>query len=316
MRKISRREFVKLCGMSTAGLSLMSLLGPQITQTLVQAAEGKPPVVWIQAACCSGCSVSLLNAVEPDIGTVLLDVISLRFHPTVMATAGEASMEALYETAERYPGEFILVVEGGVPTGADGKYCMIGELHGKEITALQAVKELGAKAKAVVAAGQCAAYGGIPAAQPNPTGVLGVDQVLNPYPHQRKHNVINISNCPLHPDHFVGTLVYILTYNEIPELDRYLRPKMFYGTSIHDNCPRRPLFDRGIFAQKIGDEGCLAGLGCKGFIAMSDCPKRGWNNNVNWCIAAGAPCYACSEAIFPDGCSPLYGPMPVIGNRK
>lgn len=316
MRKMSRREFVKLCGMSTAGLSLMSLLGPQITQTLAQAAEGKPPVVWIQASCCSGCSVSLLNSVEPGIDAVLLDVISLRYHPTVMAAAGEVGVEALYETAERHPGEFILCVEGGIPTAADGKYCMVGELDGKEITALEAVKHLGSKAKAVVAAGHCAAFGGIPGAQPNPSGVLGVDQVLNPHPLPRKHNVINISNCPLHPDHIIGTLVYLLTYNEIPELDRYLRPKMFYGTSIHDNCPRRPYFDQGIFAKYIGDEGCLANLGCKGFIAMSDCPKRGWNDNVSWCIAAGAPCQACSEPGFPDGSAPFYGHMPVTGNRK
>jgi len=316
LRKISRREFVRLCGMSTAGLGLMSVLGPQISQTLVEAAESKVPVIWIQASSCTGCSVSLLNSVEPGIATVLLDVISMRYHPNVMAASGELGMETMYKAADRYAGEFILVVEGGVPTAEKGRYCIIGDLNHKEITAVEAVKHLGSRAKLVVAAGQCASFGGIPAAQPNPTGVLGVDQILNPRPYPRKHTVVNISNCPIHPDHLIGSLVYILTYNELPELDQYYRPKLFYGPTIHDTCFRRPAFDEGVFAKQIGDYGCLANLGCKGFIARSDCQKRGWNNNVSWCIAAGAPCQACSEPIFPDGCSPLYGHMPVTGNRK
>jgi len=318
LRKLTRREFVKMCGMSAAGLSLMSLLGPQITHALAKAVEDKVPVVWIQGASCTGCSVSLLNAVDPSIEKVLLEVISLRYHPNIMAASGYLGTAVIEDVAARFAGEFILVVEGGIPVNEKGKYCVIGKFGKKEMTAHEALLTLGAKAKAVVAAGQCAAFGGIPAGAPNPTGVLGVDAVLNPMRYRRPlaKNVINISNCPLHPDHFLGTLTYVLTYNEIPELDRYGRPVMFYGQSIHDNCPRRPDFEAGRFAAVIGDEGCLAGLGCKGFIAMSDCPRRGWNSGTNWCIAAGAPCYACSEQIFPDGCSPIYGAMPVTGNGR
>lgn len=313
MRKLTRREFVKLCGTSAAGLGLMSLLGPQITHALAKVADGRQPVLWIQGSSCTGCSISLLNTVEPPIGDVLLKVISMYYHPNVMAASGYLAMDTMMDVAERAAGEFLLVVEGGVPVGAGGKYCHIGRVGREYLTMHEAVLKLGKRAKAVIAAGQCAAYGGIPAAAPNPTEVWSVDAVLNNWPHPRRHKVINLSNCPLHPDHFVGTLVHVLNYG-IPELDRYLRPKMFYGTTIHDNCPLRPDCDRGHFARKIGDEGCLGGLGCKGFIAMSDCPKRGWNNNTNWCIAAGAPCQACSEPAFPDGCSPLYGGMPVTGN--
>ncbi|MEW6457445.1 MAG: hydrogenase small subunit [Bacillota bacterium] len=316
MRKLTRREFVKLCGMSAAGLSLMSLLGPQITHALAKAVEEKVPVVWIQGASCTGCSVSLLNSVDPSIEKVLLEVISLRYHPNIMAASGHLGTTVIEDVAKRFAGEFILVVEGGIPVNEKGKYCVIGEFGHKEMTAHQAVLTLGAKAKAVVAAGSCAAYGGIPAAAPNPTGVLGLEAVLNPKRYALPKNVINISNCPMHPDHFLGTLTYVLTYNEIPELDRYKRPLMFYGQPIHDNCPRRPDFEAGRFATRIGDEGCLQFLGCKGFIAMSDCPRRGWNSGTNWCIGAGAPCYACSEQIFPDGCAPLYGVMPVTGNGR
>ncbi|MBO8128009.1 MAG: hydrogenase small subunit [Peptococcaceae bacterium] len=307
MRSISRREFIKLCAGSAAGLSLMSALGPQITESLAWAAEGKPTVVWLQGAACTGCSVSLLNSVEPAIEKVLLDVISLRYHPNIMASAGHVAFEQLEEIVNKEKDNFFLVVEGGVPTGAEGHYCTIGELKGKEITFAEAVATLGNAAKAVIAAGSCASFGGIPGATPNPTSVVGVDQIVTKKP------VINIGNCPMHPDHFLGTVVYVLQYGDIPELDRFKRPKMFYPEPIHETCPRRPYFDAGQFAETVGDEGCLAHLGCKGFIAYSDCQKRKWNNGRNWCIGAGAPCLGCSEPYFPDDCSPFYGLWPLKG---
>lgn len=308
MRSITRREFIQLCAGSAAGLGLMSVLGPQITETLAEAAEGKPPIIWIQGASCSGCSVSLLNSVEPTIEKVLLDVISLKYHPTIMAASGHQAFDAMEDIAIRHRHGFFLVVEGGIPVGENGRYCTIGESKGREITMLEAVTKLGEAAQAVIAAGSCASFGGIPGAHPNPTSVVGVSEIV------KKTPVINIGCCPMHPDHFLGTVVYVLTYGEIPELDHYHRPKMFYSGSIHDHCPRRPYFDKGQFALKPGDEGCLALLGCKGFIAQSDCPTRKWNGGTNWCIEAGAPCQACSEPGFPDDCSPLYGVWPIKGS--
>lgn len=307
MRSITRREFIRLCAGSAAGLGLMSVLGPHITETLAEAAEGKPPVIWIQGASCSGCSVSLLNSVEPPIEKVLLDVISLKYHPTIMAGAGHQAFEVMEEIAAKHRHSFFLVVEGGIPVGENGKYCTIGESKGREVTMLEAVTKLGEAAQAVIAAGSCASFGGIPGAAPNPTSVVGVSEIVKNTP------VINIGNCPMHPDYFLGTVVYVLTYGEIPELDHYHRPKMFYGDPIHEHCPRRPFFDSGKFALEPGQEGCLALLGCKGFVAKSDCWKRKWNGGTSWCIQAGAPCQACSEPEFPDDCSPLYGLWPVKG---
>ena len=46
----------------------------------------------------------------------------------------EVNVDHLHHIAEAYKGKFSLVVEGAIPMGADGKYCIIGELDHKEIT--------------------------------------------------------------------------------------------------------------------------------------------------------------------------------------
>jgi hydrogenase small subunit len=308
VRTLTRREFIQLCAASTAGLSLVSLLGEDfIVSSLARAAEGKPTVIWLQGSTCSGCSVSLLNSVEPKIADVLLKVINLKYHQVIMAGSGELCAEVLDEVVAKEKDNFFLVVEGGIPVKENGLYCTIAEKDGKELTMLDAVRIMGDAAIATIAAGQCASFGGIPGATPNPTGVVGVDQIVTKKP------VINLGLCPLHPDHFLGTVVYVLNYGlpKAEDLDHFKRPKMFYPGFIHDNCPRRPYFEEGKFAASIGEEGCLAKLGCKGFIARADCPKRGWNNNVSWCIKAGAPCMACSEPYFPDTSGPFYGLFPL-----
>ncbi|MCL6557374.1 MAG: hydrogenase small subunit [Firmicutes bacterium] len=301
VRRISRREFIRICTGATAGLGLLTTLEPVVLETLAQAAEGKPPVIWLQGAGCTGCSTSLLNSVNPAIEKVLLEIISLKYHPTVMAGTGHLAFEALEEAAAKYEGKFFLIVEGGVPTAEGGIYCTIGEKDGKEVTFLEALKNYGSKAAAIIAAGSCASFGGIPGAAPNPTGTVGVWEVI------KKTPVINVGCCPMHPDDFLGTVVYILKYGEIPELDEYNRPKMIFPDIIHIGCPRCTYFSQGLFAKDPGDEWCLAFVGCKGMVARARCNVRQWNNQTNWCIAAGAPCQACSEPGFPDDCSPLYG---------
>jgi len=181
---------------SAAGASLITILGPEFGKALGAAADGKPSVIWLQGASCSGCSVSLLNSVEPKIEKVLLDIIGLKYHPTIMAGSGYLCEEVLEETAKKYKDQFILVVEGGIPTKDKGIYCTIAESDDRELTMLQAVTTLGNMAQAVIAAGQCAAYGGIPGAAPNPTDVVGVSDVI------QKKPVINIPLCPMHADHF------------------------------------------------------------------------------------------------------------------
>ena len=86
------------------------------------------PVVWLQCATCTGCSVSVLNSVSPTIKNILVDEVipgkhvNLRFHATVMAGAGDAVIEEMESTAQREKGKYILVVEGAIPTIPNNAY--------------------------------------------------------------------------------------------------------------------------------------------------------------------------------------------------
>lgn len=270
------------------------------------------PVIWLQGATCTGCSMSVLNSVRPSIANLLLEElfpgkhINLRFHMTIMAGSGEIVMEVMRETREAFPSSYLLVMEGAIPTACDGLFCTIGESDGKPTPLTELAKELASNAMVVVALGTCASFGGIPSGRPNPTGAISIVEFM-------RSNGINtpfvrVPGCPPHPDWFVGTCAHIMLFGlpKAEELDELGRLKLFYGKLIHDNCPRRGYFDTGRMARKFTDDGCLYEVGCKGYVAFSDCPYRKWNGGINWCIDNGHPCIGCCEPGFPDVMSPLY----------
>ncbi len=271
----------------------------------------KYPIVWIQGAGCTGCSISVLNSVSPRIQNLLLDELvpghrlNLLFHATIMAGQGEPVIKVLKDTEKNRKGGYILVVEGAIPTAQGGIYGSIGERDGKHLTILQSVQELGRNALLTISLGTCSAFGGIPAAESNPTLCKGVKDIFDEK--QIDTPVINVPGCPPHPDWFVGTVSAILFSGiQALDLDDLARPRLFYGKLIHENCPRRADFDKGKFAKVLGDAGCMYELGCKGHYTYADCPLRQWNNGVSWCVKAGSPCLGCVEPEFPDGTSPMY----------
>jgi len=265
------------------------------------------PVIWFQGATCTGCTISVLNGVSPSIKNVLLDElvpgkhVNLRFQTTIMAGAGKLVMEILEDTMERKRGEYVLVVEGAIPTAEGGAIGTIGERPFLEV-----VRGLAEWASLAIALGTCASFGGIPSGRPNPTGARGLSEVLEEAGIGAP--VVNIPGCPPHPDWFIGICAHLALFGppKPEELDELRRPKLFYGKLLHDNFPRRGLFDTGRMAKRPGEEGCLYEVGCKGPLTYSDCPLRKWNGGVNWCVDNSHPCIACCEPTFPDVVSPMF----------
>lgn len=258
--------------------------------------QGTPKInaIWLEATGCSGNIISLLDAASPDAVYLLREMVNLTYNNSIMAKEGERAFEAFLWTLNT---EFILLVDGAVSLKKNGSYTIIAKYKGKEITALEAVQMAGARAKYVLAVGTCASHGGISAARPNPSESVSISKVLG-------RQVINLPGCPCNPDWVIGTIGHLISRG-VPALDTYNRPILFYGVTIHDFCPRRSFFDKGIYAKRLGEETCMFKLGCRGPVTRTDCPTRKWNNHVNWPIGDDTPCIGCANFSFPDGMEPF-----------
>lgn len=306
-RGISRRDFLGFCASMAAVLGLPETATPAIAAAVED--EARPILVWLEFQDCAGNTESLLRATHPTVADLILDTLSINYHETIMAAAGTQAEDALKQTVHNNAGKYIAVVEGSIPTGADGAYCTIG---GR--AALDIAREVCGGAAATIAVGTCAAFGGIPAAAPNPTGALSVADAV-----PGLKTLINMSACPANAENITALIVYYMTLKRWPPLDRLRRPLFAYGKTIHDNCERRAHFDAGQYVETWGDEAhrhghCLYKMGCKGPAASQNCPTVRWNEGTNWPIGCGHPCIGCAEPNFWDTMTPFYGRLPnVVG---
>ena len=298
----SRRDFIKWAGAVTAMLALPSSFTPLMAEA-VKVAD-RLPIIWLHMAECTGCSESLLRSDAPSIDSLIFDYISLEYHETLMASAGWQAEENLENAMKKYKGRFVLMVEGGIPTGNAGSFLTIGghAKKGKDIAI-----EASENAAAIFAIGTCSAFGGVQAAVPNPTGVVGLSEVTgNP--------VINVPGCPPSEKNIVGTLLHFLLYGTLPALDAYNRPKWAYRLRVHDLCERRGHFDAGEFVEQFGDEGakdgyCLYKVGCKGPYTFNNCSKNKFNQGTSWPVQVGFGCMGCSEPDFWDTMGTVNEPL-------
>jgi hydrogenase small subunit len=287
---MNRRDFLKLGAFLAASASLPGKFATVFAEGLENMAL-HTPVVWLQGQSCTGDSVSLLNTLDPDPAGLLTRYISLVLHQTVGAAQGQTFMEVLDKANSI--GNYLLVIEGSVPISMP-QACVIGGRTFEDIL-LASIP----KAKAVLANGTCATFGGIPAAEGNPTGAASIKEFMEKHNLPWKNKLINCPSCPTHPKSIVGTLAYVAAKGYPPVDDELLTPKMFYANSTHDNCSRYHYFERKIFAKHFGDpDGCLFKLGCLGPLTHTECPNRQWNGGTNWCIRAAAPCIGCSSPHF------------------
>lgn len=304
-RGIDRREFMEFCGSFAAILGLGSIATPRIAAALQQVK--RPSVIWLQLQECTGCVESVLRSEEPSIGDLVLDLVSLDYSHTLMAASGAAAEAAMHTAMRENMGQYILLVSGSIPLNENGMYTVIA---GK--TAREHLVEAAEGAAAIIAIGACAHWGSVQAAKPNPTGAVGVQDVIRDKP------VVNIAGCPPIADVVTATVVHFLTFNRLPAMDALGRPVFAYGARIHDQCPRRANFDAGQFVRSFDDEAarkgwCLYEVGCKGPQTFSPCPIFQWNTRTSWPIGAGHPCIGCTEPHFWDTMTPFYQRLPGIG---
>ena len=309
---VSRRDFLTYCGIIAGGLglnavapirssglpeSLAAAPGADLTALVRNALQTKPrlPVIWLEFQDCAGCTEALTRSQSPTLIDLVLNKISIDYHETLFAAAGFQAEQNRDAIMEPYAGQYVLVVEGSIPVDDGGIYCTIG---GR--TAVDLLEAAASGAAAVIATGNCSAYGGLPKAKPNPTGAKGVWDIIADKP------VVNIPGCPAIPEATTGTIAHFLVFGELPELDDLNRPKAFYGNTIHDRCLRRPFYDAGKFANSFDDEGarngwCLYKLGCKGPTTYNACASIKWDAGLSFPIQSGHPCLGCSQPNFWDG---------------
>lgn len=285
---VNRRDFMKLCAGMAATLGLSSNAAAEMAAAITN--PQRPPVIWIGAQECTGCTESLLRATHPTIENLILNTISLEYHEVLSAAFGHQAEENKHNAMKRYKGKYVLVVDGSIPLKDGGVYCMVA---GEPI--VDHIRRTAADAAAVIAIGSCAAWGGVPATGGNPTGAVSLEEAIG-------KPVINIPGCPPNPHNFLTTVVYYITYGKLPELDSKHRPLFAYERLIHENCERRPHFDAGRFAKEFGDYGhrqgwCLYHLGCKGPETYGNCSTLEFCDIGGgiWPVGIGHPCYGCNE---------------------
>lgn len=295
LKGYSRREFLQFCSFAAASAGLSGSLS-----SVVKAFENepRPPVVWLQFQECTCCSESFIRSSHPIVADVLLDRLSLDYTETLQAAAGFQAEKCLEDTIARYPGKYILLVEGSVPAKDGGVYCTIAGRSAEDILQ-QSAKD----AAAIIAWGSCASNGCIQSARPNPTNATPIHKLT-------RKPVINVPGCPPIADVMTGVVTHLLVFGRTPELDSQGRPREFYGRRVHDTCYRRPYYDAGLFVESWDDDAarkgyCLYKMGCRGPVTYNACSVTKWNGGVSYPIQSGHGCIGCSENAFWDN-GPFY----------
>lgn len=264
-------------------------------------------VLWLQGGACSGNTMSFLNAEEPTVVDLIVDFgVNILWHPSIGLEIGQQVEHLMKDILSGKVQMDILVYEGSIIEGPNGTGTMN---YFCDRPMKDWIKELSAVAGYVVAIGDCATWGGIPAVPPNPSestgmqfhkkqlgGFLGAN-----YKSKGGLPVINIPGCPAHPDWISQILVAIATgrIGDV-QVDEFHRPKTFFTDFVQTGCTNVVNF-----AQKVNGgfgkrgNGCLFyEVGCRGPMTRASCNRILWNRQSSK-TRANHPCLGCTEPGFP-----------------
>jgi len=283
-------------------------------------------VLWITAGLgCDGDTIAMTAATQPSIEDILSGGIpwipKVNLHnPFLAPENGDDFLKRFHQAAEGKLGPFILVVEGSIPNEAnkeEGYWASLGTdmATGQPITTCEWIDRLAPNAWALIAAGTCAAYGGIHAMEGNPTGCMGIlDYLGEDWKSSAGISIVCVPGCPVQPDNFTETLLYLLQMAAarapmIP-LDEVGRPTWLFGATVHEGCDRGGYYEQAQFAQEYGSPQCIVKLGCWGPVVQCNVGKRGWMNGIGGCPNVGGICIGCTMPGFPDKFMPFMNQPP------
>ena len=264
-------------------------------------------LLWLQGGACSGNTMSFLNAEEPSVCDLVTDFgINILWHPSLGLEMGESLQQLLQSVLDGHTKLDILVFEGTVinaPNGT-GKWNRFAGRPMKDW-----VQDLADVATYVIAVGDCASWGGIPAMAPNPTDSEGLQFLKREkggalgtgFLSQAGVPVINIPGCPAHPDWVTQILVAVASGQAAHiDLDDLQRPRTFFSTFTQTGCTRNMHYAYKVSATEFSQrKGCLFyDLGCRGPMTRSPCNRILWNRQSSK-TRAGMPCLGCTEPEFP-----------------
>ena len=266
-------------------------------------------VIWLQAAGCGGCTMSLLCAEDPNVLDLLSGAgIEFAWHPALSVETGAEARAILERAASGEEPLDVLCIEGSVTRGPKGT----GRFHilsGTGLPMLDWITRLSARARHVVAVGSCAAFGGVTSAGGNPSDAVGL-QYEGTHPggalpatfrSASGLPVINIAGCPTHPDWVTETLLMLAAGTFGPaDLDGYARPRFYADHLVHHACPKNEFYEYKASARNLSEIGCMMEhLGCVGTQAVGDCNIRPWNGGGS-CTRGGYPCINCTAPEFEE----------------
>jgi hydrogenase small subunit len=279
-------------------------------------------ILWTsEGMSCDGDTVSVTGATLPSIEDVVLGAIpgipKVHLHNKVLSPSlgGEDFMRPFFQAARGELEPFIFVVEGSIPNeriNGDGYWTSMGNHPGTTDpkTLNEWIDELAPKAWAVVAVGTCATYGGIHAMAGNPTGCMGLADYLGwDFRSAGGLPIVNIPGCPVQPDNFMETLLWVLHQAAglapVIPLDEKLRPQWLFGKTVHEGCDRAAYYEQGDFAHDYNSPKCQVKVGCWGPVVNCNVTKRGWMDGIGGCPNVGGICIACTMPGFPDKFMPF-----------